>query len=93
MDMPANAVPPLPSDQAAIAAKAVVGTLRMARALAQSHRRIDLAGLDHEIGRLCATSLDLPPADGRAIRPLLATVLTELDGLSACVAALSEDGA
>ena len=64
----------------------------MALVLARSHRSIDLAGLDQEIGRLCAASLDLPPEQGRAMRPLLATVLAELDALSACVTALAEDG-
>jgi hypothetical protein len=65
----------------------------MARALAQSHRSIDLAGLDQEIGRLCAASLDLPPEQGQAMRPLLATVLAELDALSVCVAANADGGA
>ena len=92
MEPHAHPLPPSPSDRAAAAAAAVVGTLRMARVLAGSRRCIDLAGLDQEIGRLCAASLDLPPEQGRAMRPLLATVLAELDALSACMAALGEDG-
>jgi hypothetical protein len=67
-------------------ARAAVGTLRMARALAQSRRSIDLTGLDQEIGRLCAAALDLPLAQGQAMRPLLASVLAELDALTACMA-------
>jgi hypothetical protein len=81
---------PAPSDRAAALARAAVGTLQVARALAQSRRSIDLTGLDHEIGRLCAASLDLPAAQGRAMRPLLFSVLAELDALSACVAAEPE---
>lgn len=84
-------VPPSPSDRAAVLVEAVVGTLRLARVLAQSQRPIDLAGLDQEIGRLCAAALDLPPTEGQAMRPRLAAVLAELDALSACVAALSDD--
>lgn len=91
MEPQAEMPPPSPFDRAAAAAAAITGTLRMAHLLARSRRRIDLAGLDQEIGRLCAASFDLPPAEGRAMRPLLATVLAELDRLSACAAALAED--
>ena len=87
MDTHAAAEPPSPAERATLAAEAVVGTLRMANALARSHCRIDLAGLDQEIGRLCATALDLPPAEGQALRPLLVDVLAELDALSAGLAA------
>ncbi len=71
--------------------EALLATLRVARVLAQSQRRIDLAGLDEEIGRLCAAALDLPPTEGQAMRPRLASVLAELDALSACVSALTTD--
>jgi hypothetical protein len=93
MDTNAESAPSSPSDRAAALARAAVGTLQVARALAQSRRSIDLAGLDQEIGRLCAASLDLPAAQGRAMRPLLFSVLAELDALSACMVAQSEDGA
>ena len=64
--------PPSPSDRVGALVEALLATLRLARVLAQSHRRIDLAGLDQEIGRLCAAALDLPPAEGQAMRPKLA---------------------
>ncbi len=83
--------PPSPSDRVGALVEALLATLRLARVLAQSHRRIDLAGLDQEIGRLCAAALDLPPAEGHVMRPKLAEVLAELDALSACVAALPDD--
>ena len=91
MDPHAEPTPSSPSDRAAALARASVGTLQVARALAQSRRSIDLAGLDQEIGRLCAAALDLPAAQGRAMRPLLVDVLAELDALAACVAVRSED--
>ena len=43
---------------------------------------VDLAGLDGGIGLLCAKSLDLPPALGRALRPRLMIVLQELDAMT-----------
>lgn len=63
-----------------LAGKAV-GALRLAGALAQGGRRLDLAGLDQMVGRLCAQALDLPPAQGRMVRPLLLALLRELDAL------------
>lgn len=92
MDTHTEPAPLSPSAHAAALARATVGTLQVARALAQSRRRIDLTGLDQEVGRLCAASLDLPAAQGRAMRPLLLSVLAELEALSACVVAQSEDG-
>ncbi len=91
MDKQATPHPPTPSDRAAAVAEAITGMLRMAQLLTRSRRRIDLAGLEEKVGRLCAAALDLPPAEGRAMRPLLATVLAELDALSLCVAALAEE--
>lgn len=91
MDKQVSDEPPSPSDRAAAAAEALVGTLRMARALVRSRRSLDLAGLEQEVGRLCAAALDLPPAEGRAMRPKLVLVLAELDALSASVAAAVED--
>lgn len=44
------------------------GTLRVAGALVQGGRSIDLAGLEEQVGRLCAATLDLTPEAGRALR-------------------------
>lgn len=57
-------------------------TLRVARGLLENGRRVDLEGLDRVIGVLCARALDLPPEEGRAIRPRLALLLADLDALS-----------
>jgi hypothetical protein len=70
-----------PADRAASQAQALLATLSIARTLVQSRRRIDLAGLDQEVGRLCAATLDLPIEQGRTLRPQLAAVLAELDAL------------
>ena len=62
-------------------AEQVQRTVAIARALAGSGRRVDLAGLDQAIGLLCAKTLDLPPDQGRLARPQLAAILAELDQL------------
>ena len=59
----------------------VGATLRVARSLLQSGRQVDVEGLDRIIGVLCARALDLPPEQGRNIRPRLAILLRELDAL------------
>ena len=51
--------------------EALTRTIDLARALAEAGRAIDLAGLDGQVGLLCAKSLDLPPDQGRAVRPRL----------------------
>lgn len=68
------------------AAEAVANMLRLARGMVQSGRRVELEGLDQMVGRLCARCLDLPPEEGRALRPHLAALLVEIDALSASFA-------
>lgn len=75
-----------PYERAVRSAEALDGTLRIALALAKSHRDIDLSGLERQLGRLCAASLDLAPAEGRAMRSRLAVLVADLDALSACLA-------
>ncbi len=65
--------------------------LTLARALAASRRPLDLAGLDDLAGRLAAACLDLPPEQGRALRPRLQGLLAELDALA--LACQPEEGA
>jgi hypothetical protein len=62
-------------------------TAELARALAESGRAIDLTGLDHEVGLLCAKSLDLPPDEGRRIRPQLIALSGVMEALSRVLAA------
>jgi hypothetical protein len=62
-------------------AATITRTLRMATALAGSGRAIDIVGLDNWVGRLTARTLDLDPAEGRALRPALLALLGDLDRL------------
>lgn len=62
-------------------------TIALARGLTAAGRHVDLAGLDGMVGLLCAKALDLPADCGRAARPVIAAVLSELDGLSAAMRA------
>lgn len=56
--------------------------LRIAGALVQAGRNIDLAGIDRQIGLLCAKALDLPTPDGRQFRPQLIGLRDEIDALT-----------
>ena len=73
---------PAPDTPAARLLERFGGLLMLARALAASRRPLDLAGLDELAGRLAAACLDLPPEQGRALRPLLHGLLAELDALA-----------
>ncbi len=68
----------------------VAALLRLARGLVTAGRAVDLAGLDRMVGLLCARALDLPPEEGRRLRPRLAALLAELDGLGSALAAASD---
>jgi hypothetical protein len=63
-------------------ADGVSATLQMTRALIEARRHVDLAGLDQMMGLLCAQTLDLPPDQGRSLRPRLIELLHELDELT-----------
>lgn len=64
-------------------AEALAGLLTAAEALVGGGRRLDVAGLDLRVGRLCAQCLDLEPPEGRALRPGLAALRSQLDRLFA----------
>jgi hypothetical protein len=57
-------------------------TLGIARSLVRAGKLVDLTGLDAEMGYVCARALDLPPDEGRALRPELIGLRAELDALS-----------
>jgi hypothetical protein len=63
-------------------AEELTQTVALARALVASGRRIDLTGLDSQIGLLCAKWLDLPLEEGRRLRPWLVTLSAAVDALS-----------
>jgi hypothetical protein len=56
-------------------------TLGIARNLVRAGKRVDLIGLDADMGFVCARSLDLPPDEGRVLRPELIGLRAELDAL------------
>ena len=60
-------------------------TIALATALTKSGRQVDLAGLEHAVGVLCAKALDLMPQEGRALRPALLDLLQALDTLIAAM--------
>jgi hypothetical protein len=76
-----------PEDRAVGLLDSATHLLMLARTLAQAQRALDLEGLDTLVGRACAACLDLPPEQGRALRPRLAALLAELDALAAAIAA------
>ena len=88
--MTSHPLPPDPSGYEAQAAQTVVAmseglgrTICIARALVENGRSVDLAGLEHGVGLLCAKALDLPAETGRTVRPHLLSVLAESDALTA----------
>lgn len=71
-----------PTDAVRDFAEQLTKLVDIARALVDSNRAVDLTGLDCEIGLLCAKSLDLPPDEGRRIRPRLIALFGSVEGLS-----------
>jgi hypothetical protein len=65
------------------AARTLMGTLRVAQALVDCNRTVDLTGLDGAVGVLCAQILDLPPNHARALRAELLVLQADLDQLDA----------
>ena len=63
-------------------ADGVTQTLGVARGLVEAGRHVDLAGLEDQVGLLCAKALDLPPAEGRAIRGDLIALLARVEALT-----------
>ena len=67
-------------------ATGLLHTVRIAAALIEAGRTVDLGGIDDLIGRLCARALDLPPEQGSKVAPDLRRLLTEIDRLHARLA-------
>lgn len=61
-------------------------TVTIVRRLVEDGRPVDLAGLDRQIGLLCAKALDLPAEQGRGLRPGLIDLLAEVDTVAAALA-------
>ncbi len=70
----------------------IVGALAMTRALVDAGREVDLAGLDAEIGAVCAGLPDLPREWGRASVPALRALLGHVDALRTAMLAARPPG-
>lgn len=68
------------------AIEAMEATIAVADALATERRRIDLAGLEDEVGRICVASLAAPRSTVQAVRTRLEGLLRRLDQLRAALA-------
>jgi hypothetical protein len=81
-----RATPASPHTLPTLAAiEALHDTIRMARALVDNGRRIDLAGLDAEAATLCTAVALLPEGTARPLRPALEALAREVDGLAAAL--------
>ena len=67
-------------------------TVRIARELVDAGRRVDLTGLDGQMGFVCARALDLVPEQGREVRPSLIGLLAVVDALSVALASRAPPG-
>lgn len=78
-------MPPATSHSQAVRAaiEAMDGTVVLARALVEGGRRVDLAGLEAEAGRLCAAVMALAPEEAKPLRPALESLRRQVDGLAA----------
>jgi len=61
--------------------------VKIAHELVEAGGAVELAGLDRRVGLLCAKSLDLPPDDGRRVRPRLIALSGSVEALSRALAA------
>ena len=85
MDMNWPSTPVSSAAQASL--KRLQSAIAIASGLVVSGRSVDLTGLESVAGLLCAQVLDLPPEDGRAIRPSLVSVQESIAGLAASLTA------
>ena len=71
-----------PIEAVRLLADELTNVLNVAKAFLESGRAIDLTGLNDQVGLLCAKSLDLPPDQGRRIRPRLLALSGSIEALS-----------
>ncbi len=79
--------PPSPMAAILAAIEAMQATIRVARALVEGGRRIDLGGLDAQAAALCTAVMLLPPASAQRLCPALEELVREMDGLAATLPA------
>lgn len=83
---PRDAVEARQTEIVLAAAEAMEATLAVAEALVAERRRVDLAGLEDEVGRLCAAALAAPRAAAPALRVRFEALVRSLDRLRAGLA-------
>ncbi len=62
-------------------------TISIARTSVRDGHQVNLEGFDLQAGLLCAKALDLPPEQGRVVRPDMEELLQSVDALAACLSA------
>ncbi len=60
-------------------------TVAMARALVETGREVDLAGLEDEAAALCQALSALPAHAGRAMRPAMLSLIWEVEALAVII--------
>ena len=75
-----------PIDAVRALAEELTKMIGIALALVVAGRQIDLTGLDSQIGLLCAKTLDLPPEEGRKVRPRLVALFGSAEELARALA-------
>ena len=76
-----------PLDAARSCLEQIGWTVDIAHRLVGSGKQVDLAGLDSQMGFVCARVLDLSLDEGRGLRPGLIALLHAVDSLSAALGA------
>lgn len=73
-------------DALADAIEAMSATLALAHGLVAAGRRVDLQGLDGEIGAICDATLALTAEEARLFRPRLIAMRAQIDELAVALA-------
>jgi len=81
-DMTAGGPPALLRGAALARIDSMRGTVQVARALVESGRAVDLAGLDAEAARLCVAIGMMPELVSKPLRPPLEALRDDLDRLT-----------
>ncbi len=76
-----------PIDAVRALAEELSQVVGVACALVEAGRIVNLSGLDSQVGLLCAKTLDLPPEEGRRVRPWLVALSGGVEALSRTLAA------
>jgi hypothetical protein len=71
-----------PSDAVRALTEELANVLDVAQSLVTHGRSIDLTGLNDRVGLLCAKALDLPPDEGRRVRPCLIALSGSMEALT-----------